>query len=131
MSNIKYDGVLSVGTSAKYKSYQWSDLDGNTIHQPDVSAADHSFVLDVLKRTTGLMLTMIEATVSDKEQRKAQKDLVKGMFSEEMERVTDMMYSRKKIDEWCKIANEQVEGLSEDEMPEPVDVEDIIFDKLG
>lgn len=77
------------------------------------------------------MLTLIEASISDKEQRKAQKDMVKGMFSEEMERVTDMMYSRKKIDEWCQIANGQVEGLSDEDMPKPVDVEDIIFDKLG
>jgi hypothetical protein len=119
--NKKHSGIVWVGSNNKIQTYHWVDFNGTAIEQPEVSAADHSFVLATLKGISGRMLTLVEASITDKEQRKALKDIVKIMFSEEMNHVEATMFSRKYIDELCTWAEENAP-----EELEPVDVEDII-----
>ena len=117
-------GVLNAYTDklTGTKEYDWKQLDGlKKIEQPSVSYADHSFVLDVAKRMSGRMLTLIEASISDKEQRKALKDMVKGFFSEEMNHVSDLMFSQEYMNNMCQKAT--------DEAPQnlqSIDIEEII-----
>ena len=128
MQKEKISGVLYVSSKEGFKTYTWTDLEGNALtDRPYIAGADHSFVLDVLKRATGKILTVVEASYSDKEQRKAMKDIVKSMFSDEMEYITDMLYSPKKLAEFNEMANEFFEGKTEEEIAKSaVDVEDII-----
>lgn len=131
MTVTSINGVLYVHTKEGFKTYEWKDLEGKTIHQPKVSVADHSFVLDVLKRTTARVLTLIEASISDPVQRQAQKNVIKDIFSDEMEKVTDALYSQEMIKEWTDIANEQAEKMTEKELADSaIDVEEIIFDRI-
>jgi hypothetical protein len=118
----KEKGLLFSNKSKHGTEYHWTELDtAVVIEQPRVSYADHTFVLEVLKRISGQMLTLVEASISDKEQRKALKDVVKGFFSEEMNHVSELMYSKEYMEELCQYAEENApEDL------EPVDVEEII-----
>lgn len=122
MNPQKIEGIVYVITNKKaFQTYHWKDFNGIAIEQPDVSVADHSFVLNTLKGISGRMLTLVEASVADKEQRKALKDIVKIIFSEEMNHVEATMFSRKYLDELCSFAEENApEDL------EPVDVEEFI-----
>lgn len=45
----------------------------------------HSFFMDSMRRLMGKTLTIVDASISDREQKKAVKDLVRNMFSDEME----------------------------------------------
>lgn len=119
---VKPHGIAYVSTNNKaFQTYHWKDFNGIQIEQPDVSVADHSFVLSTLKGISGRMLTLIEASIADKEQRKALKDIVKIMFSEEMNHVEMTMFSRKYMDELCSFAEENApEDL------QAIDVEEFI-----
>ncbi len=122
MNPQKIEGIVYVITNKKaFQTYHWKDFNGMSIEQPDVSVADHSFVLNTLKGISSRMLTLVEASIADKEQRKALKDIVKIIFSEEMNHVQATMFSRKHIDELTEWAeNNAPEDL------QPVDVEEII-----
>lgn len=115
-------GYLFAIKSKAGTDYKWTLTDGIFgIEQPKVSYADHSFVLDVLKRISGQMLTLVEASTQDKEQRKALKDVVKGFFSSEMNHVQSMMFSQEYNDEMCEMAS----GIAPEDL-QVVDVEEII-----
>lgn len=113
---IIYSYKSSIGTE-----YSWRSFESLTeIEQPKISYADHSFVLDVLKRMSGRTLTLIEASISDKEQRKALKDIVKGFFSEEMNHIHSLMFSQEYNNELCEM------GGKISPTPNIIDVEEII-----
>ena len=115
-------GLLFSHKSNHGTEYSWTGIDTLIItEQPRISYADHSFVLDVLKRISGQMLTLVEASTPDKEQRKALKDVVKGFFSEEMNHVQSLMYSNNYNDEMCNIAT----GIAPEDL-QTIDVEEII-----
>ena len=53
--------------------------------------ADIFFIQKKLKTLTGKILTLVDATISDKQQNKAFKDIVKKEFMEELTFITEIM----------------------------------------
>lgn len=132
LNNNTPKGIVYVSSeSPAYKTYRWTDFNGKDVEQPYVSAADHSFVLNTLKGLTGRVLTLVEASCSDKEQRKAMKDIVKMIFSEEMNHVSSIMFSKKYNDDLCAYADDYAAKHPEEFDPSKlVDIEDIIRDTV-
>ena len=58
----------------------------------------HSFLMDTLRKVMGRTLTIIDASVSEKQQNKAMKDLVRQIFSDEMEFSAQWAFDQKKLD---------------------------------
>ncbi len=54
----------------------------------------HSFFMDSMRRLMGKTLTIVDASISDREQKKAVKDLVRNMFSDEMEHEGSWAYDQ-------------------------------------
>lgn len=54
----------------------------------------HSFFMDSMRRLMGKTLTIVEASINDREQKKAVKDLVRNMFSDEMEHEGNWAYDQ-------------------------------------
>lgn len=118
--------IVSAVQHRDFTEYNWVDIKtGKDVLQPSVSAMEYSVALESLKNISGKMLTFIEATMSDQEQRKASKDIIKGFFSEEMSRVSSLCFST----DWMtptvdpSITDEELEKMS-------VDIEDIIKGKV-
>lgn len=60
-------------------------------------ALSHSFVMDVLRKIMGKTLTVIDASINDKQQNKAIKDLLRGIISDEMEFAADWAFDQDSI----------------------------------
>ena len=45
----------------------------------------HSFVMDTMRKLMGRTLTILDASISDREQKKALKDLIRNIYSDEMD----------------------------------------------
>jgi len=106
--------------------YEYEDIKtGKKVNQPEVSAIEYSVALESLKSLSGKMLTFIEASTLDKEQRKASKDIVKGFFSEEMTRLADICFSRELTTRLAQDVEvpEELEGKT-------VDLEDVIYNRV-
>lgn len=74
----------------------------------------HSFFMDSMRRLMGKTLTIVEASISDREQKKAVKDLVRNMFSDEMEHEGAWAYDQKVLEKLAKLANASMpDDLSE------------------
>lgn len=75
--------------------------------------ADHAFVMRIMGRLLGKVLTTVEATTSSEAQAKAIKDLMRGHFGEEMDFVASVMFDQNELD---KVATESLDDLSEDDV---------------
>lgn len=84
-------------------------------------ALSHSFLLDSFRKLMGRTLTIIDASTSDKQQNKAMKDLVRTMFSGEMEFASDIGYDQKILTE---MANKAFKNATE--LPESVTIEEAL-----
>lgn len=62
-------------------------------------AISHSFVTDLFRKLMGKTLTIVDASISDKQQNKAIKDLVRGAYMEEIEFVNSMVYNQDELNE--------------------------------
>lgn len=60
-------------------------------------ALSYSFVLDVLRKVMGRTLTIIDASVTDKQQNKALKDLLRQVISDEMEFSAEMAFNQEEL----------------------------------
>lgn len=78
-------------------------------------ALSHSFLMDSFRKVMGKTLTIIDASVIDKAQNKAIKDLLRGVFSDEMEFAAEMAFDQEVT---TKLADESFEELSEEEKKE-------------
>jgi len=61
--------------------------------------ASYSFVMDVMRKLMGRTLTLIDASVVPKTQNRAMKDVVRNIFSDEMNFSADMLFDQQKLDE--------------------------------
>lgn len=75
-------------------------------------ALSHSFLMDTLRKVMGKTLTVVDASVHDKTQNKAIKDLLRGIFSDEMEFSAEMAFDQE-IQQ--KLAEDSFGALSEEE----------------
>jgi len=57
-------------------------------------ALSHSFVMDILRKVMGKTLTIIDASILDKQQNKAIKDLIREVMSEQMDFCADMAFDQ-------------------------------------
>ena len=57
----------------------------------------HSFLLDCFRKIMGRTLTIIDASIYDKQQNKAMKDLVRQIFSDEIEFSADLAYDQELV----------------------------------
>jgi len=60
-------------------------------------ALSHSFVMDTLRKLMGKTLTIIDATISDERQNKSTKDLIRNIYSDEMEFSANLAFDQDKI----------------------------------
>lgn len=65
----------------------------------------HSFFMDSMRRLMGKTLTIIDASIVDRQHNKAVKDLVRNMFSDEMEHEGSWAYDQEVI---AKMAEESM-----------------------
>lgn len=78
-------------------------------------ALSYSFLMDTLRKVMGKTLTIIDASVMDKTQNKAIKDLLRNVFSDEMEFSAEMAFDQELT---TKLADESFAALSEEEKKE-------------
>lgn len=81
-------------------------------------ALSHSFVMDVLRKVMGRTLTIIDASIIDKQQNKALKDLLRQVISDEMEFSADMAFNQEGL--MATIKDEDIE------MSESVTIEEAL-----
>lgn len=84
----------------------------------DEKALSISFVFDCFRKIMGKTLTIVDASIIDKQQNKSVKDLIRNMFSENMEFVSNMVYDQEKLQ---KMIPDDPEAIGE-----PVAIEDIL-----
>lgn len=86
-------------------------------------ALSYSFAMDILRKLIGRTLTTIDATIVDKVQNKAVKDIIRESFGKEMEFITGMVYNQDELDE---MAIEATKDIPDDEMLTGVDIEEAL-----
>ena len=57
----------------------------------------HGFLMDTLRKVMGRTLTIIDSSIVDKQQNKAMKDLIRGIFSDEMEFSAEWAFDQDKV----------------------------------
>jgi len=110
MSKIKE--IVLVKREQDVISYEPVSIDEYNAYEGE-KALSHSFVMDCFRKIMGRTLTIIDASVHEKQQNKAMKDLVRNIFSDEMEFVADMAYDQEII---CKMANETADEIGIENM---------------
>lgn len=99
----KVNEIVLVNKDGGSVIYEWkpiNEYEGSW----NEKALSHSFVSDVLRKIMGKVLTIIDASVLDKQQNKAMKDLLRAAISEEMEFSADMAYDQDEISKSAEIA---------------------------
>lgn len=110
MSKIK-EMVIAQGTKG-FVTYNFVDLNE---WEPvfGEKALSHSFLQDSFRKIMGRTLTIIDASVIDKDQNKAMKDLVRNIFSVEMEFADNMAYDQNKL---THVAGEHFKDATDEEL---------------
>jgi len=89
--------IIVVKKENDYVSYSPVDIEKYEGVEGEKFAA-HSFVMDVMRKLMGRTLTLIDASVVSKTQNKAMKDVVRNIFSDEMEFTAEMLFDQKVLD---------------------------------
>lgn len=76
-------------------------------------ALTHSFVMDVLRKVMGKTLTIIDASIQDKTQNKAIKDLLRQVISDEMEFTAEWGFDQEVFQ---KMVEESSKEMTEEEI---------------
>lgn len=76
-------------------------------------ALSHSFLMDTLRKVMGRTLTVIDASVHEKTQNKAIKDIIRTIFSDEIEFSSQMAFDQNILTE---MANKHFEGVSDEDL---------------
>jgi len=77
----------------------------------------HSYIVDMLRKIMGRTLTLVEASHSDKEQRKAMKDLVKQIINDELSFSSEWGFDQEVLQ---SLIDEQADTLK------AVDIEEVL-----
>ena len=109
MSNIKQ--VVTSKKEEDFISYEIIDIEkyqstgGIEIGERFLT---HNFLLDTLRKIMGKTLTIVDASIYDKQQNKAIKDLIRNVISDEMNFSADWAYDQKILD---KMAEEHFKDI--------------------
>lgn len=91
--------VVSVsGKGTDYISYEKIDVAKYQLGDGEYLIT-HSFLLDSFRKLMGKTLTVIDASITDKQQNKAMKDMIRGIFSDEMEFAAELCFDQEKMQE--------------------------------
>ncbi len=90
--------VSTANKDGAYISYQTVPL-GEKGYQPmnGEKLFTHSFLMDTLRKLMGRTLTVIDASVHEHQQNKAMKDLLRSIFSDEMEFAAEWGFDQEEI----------------------------------
>lgn len=94
-----------------------------TIHPQD-RLADHSFVMDELRKVAGRVLTVIDAVIPSQPQNKAVKDMIRGIIVDEYEFIANILLDQEAIQEEANASYE--EAFKNGDIIEDVSLEDVI-----
>jgi hypothetical protein len=110
--------------SVQFESYEIQDIKKYVAFEGE-RALTNSFVMHLLGKIMGKTLTIIDASVVDKQQNKSMKDLLRGVFSNAMDITSEFGFDQKII---CKIANDScpdnLEGTEEVSIEEALGVKE-------
>ena len=118
--NTPYKEYMSVREGRTTLSYVPLKIEDSNVYEGS-KLVDHSFVVKRMSNLLGRMLTIIDASISDKQQNKAIKDIIKGEFVDEYGNLADIMYNQELM---CALANDSIEDSNPDDI-EQVAIEDI------
>jgi predicted kinase len=122
MSKIKY---VDVKKEDGIYVYSTNPVDEFTNRIADEKLVTFNFLQRVIGNLSGQFFTIIDATVVDREQKKAVKDLIRGVVSKEYEVISDFVYDQEKM---SKLATESFEEAeSRGEVIEGVDLVDMLI----
>ena len=87
-------------------------------------ALTHSFLMDTLRKVMGRTLTIVDASVHDKTQNKAMKDLIRQIFSDEIEFSAEWAFDQ-------SVLQKQAENYFKDKTDKEIedsamDIEDVL-----
>jgi hypothetical protein len=122
MSTIKEIIVVSnVGEMVSYEPKKLCDYEA----MEGEKAFSHSFISDTMRKLIGRTLTIIDASILDRQQNKAMKDLVRNAFSDEMEFSSKIGYDQNVLDE---MIDESTAHMTDEEFAniEPVLIEEAL-----
>jgi Lhr-like helicase len=88
--------IVQVKKEGEYISYEKLSIDKYPASKSEI-ALSHSFVMDVLRKVMGRTLTIIDASIIDKQQNKALKDLLRQVISDEMEFSAEMAFNQEEL----------------------------------
>lgn len=109
--------VRSAEEEKDFIAYPLVDVEQFEAH-PAENLLDFAFCKDMLRILMGQTLTIIDASFSDKEQRKAVKDLVRQTYNDRLCFLSDMAFDQEKIQEHLP------ETI--DEVPAPIEVDEAL-----
>lgn len=72
----------------------------------------HGFLMDSFRKLMGKTLTIIDSAIGEDRQNKATKDLVRNMFSDELNFANDMAYDQKVLQ---KLAEKSMKELNDED----------------
>jgi predicted outer membrane repeat protein len=78
-----------------YFSLNGSGMSGGAIKGE--KALSYSFLMDTLRKLMGKTLTIIDASILEKQQNKAIKDLIRNAFSDEIDFASEMAFEQREI----------------------------------
>ena len=104
--------VVSVEKKGEYVSYSSVTIDEYFADSADLGEKllSHSFLMDSFRKIMGRTLTTIDASIVDTKQNKAIKDLIRGIFSDEMDFSASMSFDQDKL-QLCVPEDIDIENL--------------------
>ena len=120
MSKVKQIVVVEDESApAGYVEYSLVDLD---MYEGSFGekALSHLFLMDSFRKLMGRTLTLVDSSITDKQQNKAMKDILRGIFSDEMEFAAQLAFDQKKITVAASKAYEK------NEMEGTVEIEEVL-----
>lgn len=110
--------IVKVVKSVTYESYVREDIKKYIAFNGE-RAFTNSFVMHLLGKVMGRTLTIIDASVVDKQQNKSMKDLLRNVFSDAMDITAENGFDQKIMsqiaEESCPENLEDVEGVTVEE----------------
>lgn len=108
----KIEKIILVTNEKNCVAYESVDIE-NYNGTCGEKALTHSFLMDTLRKIMGRTLTMIDASIPEKQQNKAMKDIIRNIFSDEMEFSSNWAFDQNELE---KQAEEYFEGVDDEEL---------------
>ena len=108
----KINEIVVVDSKKGFVGYETVEISKHVAIEGE-KALSHSFLMDSFRKIMGRTLTLIDSSVTDKQQNKAMKDIVRNIFSDEMEFAAEFAYDQEKF---RKMADNHYKDVSDEEI---------------